>query len=391
MRKLLSLLVALSCAASICLSQVPVETPSPTIPPGYELVVESYIEHDGPVGSVDLTGYTTYRIYMQMVNESDFLSCISGEADNPMIINSTSEPAWYNDEVFGEEVGAWVNPSILPFFPELNYDSWLTIGGASVADEVEVNVAVGEINLLEEFVSGNNLLINDATGTALFTLFPCDPNDLSSCDFAHAAFAGEDLRVLVGQITTNGELTGQMQVQVFVEGDSNQEFRGIIPFTPYAPELIVPGCMDSVACNYSVDATEDDGSCVYCGAACEGGSDYTMTVEVYGTDLVPGQTTYRLYQNMANGDDFLSSIYGNEDAPFAFETTTGFYNSQFGGAVASAINPAFLPFFPDLAADSWVTIGIESQNVGDEVAISTVESAEQPWVSAFAFGQALSG
>ena len=87
----------------------------------------------------------------------------------------------------------------------------------------------------------------------------------------------------------------------------------------------------------------------------------------------------------------MSSVYGNEDAPFAFETTTGFFNSQFGGSVASAINPAFLGFFPELGADSWVTIGIESQNVGDEVAISTVESTDQPWVSAFAFGQALSG
>ncbi|MFZ9055557.1 MAG: hypothetical protein ACO2ZL_07100, partial [Flavobacteriales bacterium] len=90
-----------------------------------------------------------------------------------------------------------------------------------------------------------------------------------------------------------------MQVQVFVEGDANQEFRGIIPFTPYSPELIVPGCMDPVACNYTVDATEDDGSCVYCGAECEGGSSYTLTVEVHAEDLVPGQTTYRFYQNMA--------------------------------------------------------------------------------------------
>jgi hypothetical protein len=84
-------------------------------------------------------------------------------------------------------------------------------------------------------------------------------------------------------------------------------------------------------------------------------------------------------------------VFGNNEDPFSLTTTTGFYNSQFGGAVASAINPAFLPFFPDLAADSWVTIGIESQNIGDQVAISTVESGTQPWVGAFAFGEAISG
>ena len=120
-------------------------------------------------------------------------------------------------------------------------------------------------------------------------------------------------------------------------------------------------------------------------------TDYTLSLEVYATDIVPGQTTYRFYQNMANTDDFMSSVYGNNEVPFSLSTTTGFYNSQFGSTVASGVNPAFLAFFPDLAADSWVTVGIESQNVGSEVAISVVESSDQPWVGAFAFGEAISG
>ena len=60
-------------------------------------------------------------------------------------------------------------PNGLAVFPELNYDSWLTIGGATADDEVEVSVAAGEINLLDEFGSGENVLIDDVTGTALFT------------------------------------------------------------------------------------------------------------------------------------------------------------------------------------------------------------------------------
>ena len=198
-------------------SQTPVETPSPGVPPGYSLTVESFVEHEGIVGSVDFTGYTTYRVYLEMQNEADFLSCISGEAENPMILNSTSSPAWYNDEAFGAEVGAWVNSDVLSFFPELAYDSWLTLGSTQSSEGVEVNVAVGEIDLLQEFGSGENVYVNDETGTAVYTLFPCDQNDLGSCDFAHGAFAGDDLRVLVGQFTTQGEITGQMQVQVFVE------------------------------------------------------------------------------------------------------------------------------------------------------------------------------
>jgi hypothetical protein len=116
-----------------------------------------------------------------------------------------------------------------------------------------------------------------------------------------------------------------------------------------------------------------------------------MSVEVYGVDLVPGQTTYRIYQNLLNEDDFLSSVYGNNDDPMMLSTTTGFYNSQFGGTTAAAINPSLFGFFPDLAADSWVTIGIDSQPTGDEGDISVVESDGQPWVSAFAAGSDLDG
>ena len=154
------------------------------------------------------------------------------------------------------------------------------------------------------------------------------------------------------------------------------------------------GCTEENACNYDAAATDDDGSCVFCGCE-EGGDDssspYTLTVEAHAADIIPGQTTYRIYQNLVNADDFFSSVFGNNDDPFSLATTTGFYNSAFGGTTAGDINPAFLSFFPELAADSWVTVGIEAQAVAPEVAISAVESADQPWVGAFAFGDAISG
>ena len=67
----------------------------------------------------------------------------------------------------------------------------------------------------------------------------------------------------------------------------------------------------------------------------------------------------------------------------SFSTSDGFYNDTFGSTVASGINPAFFGFVPTLEADSWITIGIDSQNTGDEVAISTVEDAAQPFVASF--------
>ena len=213
MRKLLCLIIAASSMLWNVQAQEPTSSPSPSVPDGYWLEVVAYAVHDGMVGTTDLTGYTTYRIYLNMVNDTDFLSAISGEADNPMIINSTSEMAWFNDLDLGEDIGAESNPGFFGFFPQLAFDSWLTIGGESSADAIEVSTAEGEINLFDQFNSGENVLINDATGSALFTLFPCNPYDLSTCDWNHPSFAGEDLRVLVGQITTEGDLTGQMQIQ----------------------------------------------------------------------------------------------------------------------------------------------------------------------------------
>ena len=120
--------------------------------------------------------------------------------------------------------------------------------------------------------------------------------------------------------------------------------------------------------------------------------EYSLTVEEHATDIVEGLTTYRMYIDMANSDDFLSSIYGGDTAPLSITTSNGsFFNSAFGGATASSINPAFLSVFPEIAADSWVTIGIDQQETGDEVGVSTLEDPLQPFVECFASGSALDG
>ncbi len=119
--------------------------------------------------------------------------------------------------------------------------------------------------------------------------------------------------------------------------------------------------------------------------------EYTVTLEEHATEIVPGLTTYRLYVDMVNADDFLSSVYGGDTAPLSITTTTGFYNDAFGAVTADGINPAFLAFFPEMAADSWVTIGIDSQSSGDQVAPSTLQSTDQPWTDCFASGSEFDG
>ena len=130
-------------------------------------------------------------------------------------------------------------------------------------------------------------------------------------------------------------------------------------------EFEVAGCQDAEACNYDADAT-DAGDCEYAeeGYDCDGTGlvtrtamacatalnrdvptpclqlrcrlrtttaaaitaragwkrllfDYSMTVEVYGEDLLAGHTTYRFYMNMANEDDFLSRSTATTSMPSA--------------------------------------------------------------------------
>ena len=539
---------------------------APFAGPAYCLQIEPFMEHDGLVGADDLTGYTTYRIYALCENTDDFVSSVSGDSEFPTRIMSSGD---FFQSGFGGLLGSDQNPALFPFFPSASYDSYVTIGLTETASGSD---GEGTINVLDNpvnpwgavFENGDDLAIDDEIGGSWF-IFNGNTNGV----------AGDDFRVLLAQVTTNGDLSGSMYVQFFENGNPADEFRKLIDFEEacYGPDVAlsctypgdildcdgsclndedgdgicnenetagcsndlacnydvnatdddgscvyaeegydcagdclndadqdglcdefeVPGCTDAAACNYGetatdddgsctfaetgydcqgtcladadsdgicdgfeiagcsdenacnfdADATDDDGSCLFAGSGydCDGNclsdtdgdgtcdefevggctasnacnfdsdateddgscdfcscstagmvmTDYTLSLEVYATDIVPGQTTYRFYQNMANTDDFMSSVYGNNEVPFSLSTTTGFYNSQFGSTVASGVNPAFLAFFPDLAADSWVTVGIESQNVGSEVAISVVESSDQPWVGAFAFGEAISG
>ena len=263
-----SLLTALLCCVTFQTKAATEESP------GYWLGVEPYVVHTapyvGPFGTTNLVGQTTYRIYLHTNSASDFLSSISGEATHPLVLNSTSTPAWHNDLAFGSNLGAQVNGSIFGFMPALQYDSWLTIGASqSVAGFTlsETTVATP----WAQFNAGTNVLMNHPTGWALYGLNPC-PSGVG-CNYTHPGYAGEDLKILVGQITTSGTISGQMFVQVFQNGFASSEFREMLPLLAQDPNSIA-GCTDEAACNFSAEATDEDGSCVFATGCdvCAGGA-----------------------------------------------------------------------------------------------------------------------
>lgn len=194
----------------------------------------------------ELAGYSTFRVYAEFESETDALSSLYADVialgTGTMGIDA---PCGCFDIFDGTPTvdSLLHSPSVFEAIPTAQYDSFYTIGIASSLDEGSFPESVG---IPSQALCAGPVIDNGAVFVA-----GIPPN----------AIAGEDLKVLVAQITTCGDLTFQACVQVF-EGGS---FAGVALdcgelHIPFAPPF---GCMDDQACNYSPDATESDDSCDY--------------------------------------------------------------------------------------------------------------------------------
>ena len=225
---------------------------------GFGLLLESHVEH---VGTGELAGMTTYRMYVTTPNETDIMSSVYGEESEPLIISSST--AFYQNP-FGNVLGSQINPAIFAFDPLLEFDSWVTIGldGPPGPNDLEPStIGDGNNNWESNFEAGEDLVMDDAIGGAIFvTGFESDN-----------LFSGEERRILIGQFTTDGDMTGVVNVQVFPEGVAGLALRVSIPFDGpglHYPESVseeceelIPGCTVESACNYDELATSNNDSC----------------------------------------------------------------------------------------------------------------------------------
>ena len=209
---------------------------------GYSVTLEE-VAVDG------VPGTTTYQLFVTMVNPTDVLSSVVGEDGLETYINTTTS---FYQNPFGGALGQNVNPLLFGIAPQLPYDSYVTIGLTGPADiaagEIDVTAVESETaNWIAPFEAGGNITIDGAFGGAWFTL-----------NGATNAVAGDDLQVLLGQFTTSGSLSGQISLQIFPEGNGDNDL--VITF-PIGNSTC--GCTDITACNYNEGALNDDGSCEY--------------------------------------------------------------------------------------------------------------------------------
>ena len=172
----------------------------------YRLEIETVAVHN----EGELAGMTTYQVHLVCGNTTDELYSISSSVASPMVIESTSG-SWFNSDANS----SW-NPSGLDLAevadnPSLAYDSYLTIG-ASHSEEGPFAGSVPWVgaDVRDEFEPGGGMNVAGGNGT-IYLL------NLSGAADAPGV-AGDDNRVLVMQITTEGDISGSMNALVYPNG-----------------------------------------------------------------------------------------------------------------------------------------------------------------------------
>ena len=271
-----------ACVPFLSFAQPDLKQVLPALPDGYELSVDTVVVHE----SGELAGYNTYRLYVECLHPLDFVVSCSGDENNPLLLASTSSEGWYNSALAAGWNAVAINELFFTAFPEMEFDSFLTIGAdnSSYPSSMHPISVWGAIDAGLEFDQdgpGTNVLVNDEVGGSWFQTPPLTLDD----SLTHPAFGGPEQRVLIAQITTPGRIYGQVQIQIFGEGENSNEFRSVLQI-PFA------GCNDPAACTFDPNATLNDGSCVYpsngfdCFGNCVGTVDACGVCEGDGTSCL---------------------------------------------------------------------------------------------------------
>ncbi len=222
-------------------------------------------EYDEQGTIINLDGYTTYRVYANLTNENDFVISMSGEGtDTPLFVKALDEECnedplfWHHPNEAESAVGP-VPDGFFIFQPTLAFDSFFTLGWhyeTEFPGAAEMSVIVAEGETWEsDFNSGGEANVSSDIGGVIFTLPPNGTNDYG--------FAGDDLRVCLGQFTSKCAIQFAALVQVRVEAEIGQTDPVDIIEYAFCSSEGVPGCTDPIATNFNPLATVDDGSCVY--------------------------------------------------------------------------------------------------------------------------------
>ena len=237
----------------------------------------------------DLDGYVSYLVYVNFTNPTDVLSAIFSDVavypqGGAMGLNA---PCGCWNPSIGSMVMDATNSSLLWGVPGLEtyqYDTFWTIGMLSGNQPGQLPSWVSTPLVNGDGICGTQV----ADGSAFVTTNPAPQN----------AKAGDDLKIVVARVTTCGDWTLNLNLQVFVEGDSDNDQLFFLNADGDGAISVEDPCEDYAGVEPNVTGLV---------TACAGVST-DVQVEFLGLDQAAEETTYTLIQE---GDE-LSQTASNQ-------------------------------------------------------------------------------
>ncbi|MDZ4821826.1 MAG: hypothetical protein SH856_00015 [Flavobacteriales bacterium] len=183
--------------------------------------------------------FNTYRVYAHFAMAGDQLTALFGKDVTPLSIVTTGT---FFQHPLGAFTSDGINASLFNSFPELEYDSWVSVGPQSGPNGVET-IGVNP----SSFESGESLLINDQYGGSWFVFPGSEP----------LAFPDTMGRVLIAQITADDDITISLNLQYRAANGTDPQHLAQTIFIDH----LRGGCTDVAACNFDAMAEVNDGSC----------------------------------------------------------------------------------------------------------------------------------
>ncbi len=171
--------------------------------PGYVLSIEELASFgaDATGDFSDLAGMTTYRIYLNTPSASDYVSAVMSGGNGGSVALETT--GMFYQHQYGGPTANLINPALFGFFPALEYDSWVTIGTQSQPVSGEQGTSIGAFaSWTADFNNGSSFSVGGSVNGGWFI------NGGSN------GYAGDDNKVLLAQLTTDGDLSGALNISI---------------------------------------------------------------------------------------------------------------------------------------------------------------------------------
>ena len=241
----------------------------------------------------DLEGYVTYKLFAEFTNPTDELSAIYSDAvvlgTEPFYIDAPC--GCYNPPLGDVLLGGAQNPALLDFFPEVQYDTYWTLGFAVGEQYTGSNPAYASTTMCAE----------QEDGGLIFTVIP--------------EAAGDDLRIQFAQVTTCGSFEFHACFQVFVEGVQAPYQEWCMDGDGNGPELVQNPC-ETYAQNNANIAVNSDIDCFGDVASVDvnvnGASPITYELfDATDSTLIATQVDDNEFNDLLEGDYFVAIVDGN--------------------------------------------------------------------------------